>query len=398
MHILVGHNFYQQPGGEDTVFATETSMLEDSGHSVVRYSQHNDAIRAMSPFATGFKTVWNSAARKEIARLLEHEQPAVCHFHNTFPLISPSAFYAASSAKIPVVLTLHNYRLLCPAGVLLRQGTVCEECVGRPLAYPGIAHACYRNSTVQTAGVAAMTCLHRLLNTWRERVDLYIALTEFARRKFIEGGLPAEKIVVKPNFVYPDPGFNAGRERFALFVGRLSPEKGIATLLDAWSSIGGDLPLRIAGEGPMENEVRQACQTNPAISWLGRLTRPAVIEQMKRAWVLVFPSIWYESLPLTVIEAFATGLPVIAGNLGSMAELVEDGRTGLLFEPGSAGALATAVRRLLVNDGLAAGMRWSARQEFETRYTRSRNCEVLLRCYGLVTGRQPQTECVVAAR
>ena len=387
MRILIGHNFYQQPGGEDTVFAAETAMLQEEGHSVVPYSQHNDAIRAMSPFSAGLKTIWNRSSRREIARLLAREHPDVCHFHNTFPLISPSAFYAASAAKVPVVLTLHNYRLLCPAGVLLRQGRVCEDCVGRRLAYPGIAHACYRNSALQTAGVAAMNCVHHVLDTWRDRVDLYIALTQFARQKFIEGGLPAEKIVVKPNFVHPDPGFNWRREPFALFVGRLSPEKGIATLLNAWSLIGADLPLRIAGEGPMENEVRQACENHSSISWLGRLSRLDVIDQMKRARVLIFPSIWYESLPLTIIEAFATGLPVIAGNLGSMAELVEDGHTGLLFEPGSAESLAATVRRLLTNDGLAVAMGMSARQEFETRYTRSRNCELLLRCYSMAAGR-----------
>lgn len=396
MRILVGHNFYQQPGGEDDVFAAETAMLQDFGHSVVCYSQHNDAIRNMSGVVAGFKTIWNRDTYRDLAGLLEKDRPDVCHFHNTFPLISPSAFYAAADRKVPVVLTLHNYRLLCPAAVMLRDGKICEECVGRRIPLPGVLHGCYRHSRPHTAGVAVMSGVHRLLNTWLERVDLYIALTEFARRKFVEGGLPAGKIVTKPNFIHPDPGCGFVEKhrnsRYALFVGRLSKEKGIETLLRAWSAIGSDLPLRIAGDGPLAGEVRQACQTNPAVTWLGRLTKPGVLEEMKHAHVLIFPSVWYESLPLTILEAFATGLPVLASRLGSMPELIEEGRTGLLFEPGSAEDLARTVGWMLSDGERTTDMRFHARREFERKYTRARNYELLLDCYRRAGMRQHDTD------
>ena len=387
MHILVGHNFYQQPGGEDQVFRAETSMLEENGHSVVRYTHHNDDIRSMSRTAAGAKTIWNRATFRQISELLDRERPDVCHFHNTFPLISPSAFYAAAMRRIPVVLTLHNYRLLCPAAVLLRDGKICEQCVGRQFPLPGVIHGCYRGSRTQTAGVAALLSVHHLVKTWRNRVDLFIALTEFARRKFIDGGLPADKIVVKPNFIHPDPGYSEVRERFALFVGRLSQEKGIDTLLNAWSHIGSDLPLRIAGDGPMAQDVRRTCEANASVSWLGRLTRSEVVEQMRRATVLIFPSIWYESLPLSILEAFATGLPVIASRIGSMPELIEEGRNGLLFEPGSSEDLARTVVHMLGDTAGTANMGFQARKEFELKYTRSRNCDLLLRCYRMTNMR-----------
>jgi glycosyltransferase involved in cell wall biosynthesis len=381
MRVLLGHNYYQLPGGEDNVFSAEASMLESFGHEVTRYTRHNDELNDFGRFKTAAVTLWNRSSAADVVRMVERERPDVCHFHNTFPLISPSVFDALGRLGIPVTMTLHNYRLVCPGAVLMREGRICEECVGTTVPWRAVTNSCYRQSSAASAGVSAMLSLHHLLGTWKRKIDLYIALTEFARRKFIEGGLPAEKIAVKPNFVHPDPGFSDDRATHALFVGRLSSEKGIATLLEAWKLTGGRVSLRIAGDGPMADEVRRAAEVIPGVQWLGPLQRADVLREMKQASMLIFPSIWYEGLPLTVLEAFATGLPVIASNLGSMPEVISDGLTGLLFEPGSPQQLA---EKVLWADSHAADMRamyFAARRVFEQKYTRQKNHELLMRCY-----------------
>jgi glycosyltransferase involved in cell wall biosynthesis len=381
MRVLLGHNYYQLPGGEDNVYAAEASMLESFGHDVVRYTRHNDELHGFGPIRTGAITLWNRSSADDVGAIVERDRPDVCHFHNTFPLISPSVFDALGRRGVPVVLTLHNYRLICPGAVLMRDGQVCESCVGKTIPWRAVAHSCYRKSRAASAGVSAMLSVHHLLGTWKNRVDLYIALTEFARRKFVEGGLPAEKVAVKPNFIYPDPGFSSDRARHALFVGRLSPEKGIPTMLEAWKLIGGQVPLRIAGDGPMADEVRRSAEQVPGVRWLGPLTRGAVLSEMRQAAMLIFPSIWYEGLPLSILEAFATGLPLIASNLGSMAELVSDGSTGRLFAPGSAEQLADRVRWAASHRDEMRAMGYEARRVFEEKYTREKNHDLLMRCY-----------------
>ena len=388
MHVLVGHNYYQLPGGEDNVFAAETEMIESSGHQLTRCTAHNDSLAAMGPLRVGGKTLWNRAAFREFQELLRVNRPDVCHFHNTFPLMSPAVFHAAKSRGIPVVLTLHNYRLICPSAVLMREGRTCQKCVGKAVPIGAVQHRCYRGSRVASAGVAAMLSVHHLLHTWRKKVDLYIALTEFARDKFIEGGLPADRIAVKPNFIYPDPGMSENRGNYMLFVGRLSKEKGVRMMLEAWrlSDHTGQRPvLRIAGDGPLAQEVRNAAATIPGVEWLGPLRRDQVMEQMKGAATLIFPSIWYEGLPLTILEAFATGLPVIASDLGSMPELIDAGRTGLLFRPGSAADLAEKVLWTASHELEMKAMSVAARQEFERKYTRERNHRLLMDHYRRVT-------------
>lgn len=252
MKVLLIHNYYQQPGGEDQVFASEAALLEAHSHCVVRYTVHNDRVAEMSPLPLVQATLWNKTVHRELRTLICKERPQVVHFHNTFPLISPAAYYAAKAEGVPVVQTLHNYRLLCPSqgGILLRNGEVCEDCLGKFWPWPGIVHSCYRDSKAATTVHAIMLSLHRALQTWTTMVDVYIALTEFARQKFIQGGLPSEKIVVKPNFVYPDPSPGEGQGGYALFVGRLTPEKGIDTLLAAWERLHTKIPLKIVGMVP----------------------------------------------------------------------------------------------------------------------------------------------------
>lgn len=385
MRILVAHNYYQQPGGEDQVFAAESALLEAHGHQVHRYTIHNDQIQDVNPLALASATVWNSQVYQELRRLICQEQIQVIHFHNTLPLISPAAYYAAKAEGVPVIQTLHNYRLLCPNGLLFRDGNVCEDCLGQFIPLPSVLHACYRGSRVASGAVATMLTMHRTAHTWTEMVDVYIALTEFACKKFIQGGIPAQKTVVKSNFVHPDPGYGKGEGGYALFVGRLSPEKGVDSLLMAWEQLTG-VPLKIVGDGPLAAQVAEAVRQTPAIEWLGRRPMEEVYALLKEAMFLVFPSKWYEGLPRTIIESFAAGTPVIASNLGSMTSLISPGQTGLHFQPGNPEDLATQVEWMLKNPKQLAQMRLEARSEFEAKYTAENSYRQLMEIYALACG------------
>lgn len=265
MRIVVAHNFYQQPGGEDQCVAAEVAMLRAHGHEVTQYCVHNESIDAMSCLQLAARTIWSHPAVQELRQLFRSRRPQVVHFHNTFPLISPAAYYAARAENVRVIQTLHNFRLCCANAILFRNGRVCEDCLGKAIPWNGIVHKCYRNSRAAGAVTVAMVATHGVLGTWRRAVDVYIAPSEFSRCKLIEGGLPANKIAVKPNFVYPDPGAGAGSGGYAVFVGRLSAEKGLETLLRAWRRLDGILPLKLVGDGPMAAPVRDAAANDPAI-------------------------------------------------------------------------------------------------------------------------------------
>lgn len=382
MRILLVHNFYQRPGGEDAVFATEGGLLEARGHDVIRYSLDNRQIDRMGPVSLGAATLWNRKSARELARVIENEKPAVAHFHNTFPLVSPAGYFAVRTAKIPVVQTLHNYRLLCANALLFRSGRPCRDCVGKTLSWPGIVHACYRESRVASAGVVAMQTVHSTLGTWTRKVDAYIAMTEFARKQFVDGGLPARKIHVKPNFLSPDPGEGDGSGGYALFVGRLSEEKGLRTLFNAWGSLPGEWRLKVIGDGPLANRVREAESQSPGIEWLGHLSPNEVLEAVGRAAFIVVPSEWYEgAFPLVAIESFAKGTPIIASDVGSLSESVDHSRTGLLFKSGDAGALAQRIRQLFENPVTMREMRIHARAQYEAHYSADANYSILMRIY-----------------
>lgn len=381
MVILFVHNYYRQTGGEDAGVCQERDLLATSGHRIVEYARRSDEIcldGLSSRVQLGIKTIWSQGTYRDLRSLLADEKPDVAHFHNTLPLISPSGYYACRQAGVPVVQTLHNYRLLCPAGSFLRQGRVCEECVEHGLSR-SVRHGCYHGSSTATATVAAMLACHRLLRTWREKVDCYIVRTEFARRKFIQGGLPPEKIAVKPCFVYPDPGPRTDHGDSVAFVGRLSPEKGLGTLLAAWERLDGRVPLRIVGDGPLRGELEvEAKQRGIAgVTFLGWVDGPRVLAEMKRAQFLVFPSEWYEGFPLVIAEAFACGVPVLASRVGSMVEIVEDGRTGFHFTPSNPEDLAAKVEWATTHPQEMEGMGRNARFEFEAKYTAEHNYELL---------------------
>jgi glycosyltransferase involved in cell wall biosynthesis len=381
MRILLIHNRYRQPGGEDIVFEAEKALLERHGHEVITFVEDNARLEGVNPLKVAVNAIWSREAQRNIRKWIEQTRPDVIHFHNTFLRISPAAYYVVKDLGLPVVQTLHNYRLICPGALLMRDGKVCEDCLRKIVPWPGVVHGCWRNSRSGTMVVAAMLTFHNVRRTWENQVDVYIALTEFARKKFVQGGLPEEKIVVKPNFVHPDPGDAEHKGNFALFVGRLSAEKGIRTMLSAWRVLK-SVPLKVVGDGPLMAEVKEQIERERlAIDVLGRLSREEVFSLMQQASFLVFPSEWYETFGMTIAEAFACGLPVLASRLGAMAELVEDGRIGLLFEPGNPEDLAARVAWAWAHPEEMRRMGKAARQEFEEKYTAEKNYQMLMQIY-----------------
>ena len=374
LRVLVAHNSYQMRGGEDAVVDAEVALLRSHGHAVTEYRRHNDELLDMRTLDAAVDTLWSRKTSHDIAALIAEARPDVIHVHNTFPLISPSLYWAAHRHGIPVVQTLHNFRLLCPQAMFLRDGKVCEDCLGH-VPWRAVKHACYRESRGQSAALGSMLVIHRMLGSWQSKVARYIALNEFCKNKFIEGGLPADRIAVKPNFVDFEAPLARPRTGF-LFVGRLSPEKGVDVLARAASEISG-LQLRVAGTGPAE----YALNGVPGVERLGALAEARVREEMSGAIALVLPSIWYENFPRTLVEAFACGLPVIASRIGALAELVEDGVTGLLFTSGDAPDLASKIRWALASPDKMAEMGRTARARFEEKYTPERNYVQLLEIY-----------------
>ena len=382
MKVLVVHNRYQQRGGEDAVVDAETRLLAANGVEVQRFDADNDAIQSVvtkiqvSLGQFGLPT----AAQARFRSALSAFRPSVVHVHNWFPTLSPSLFNICYRENVPVVHTLHNYRLLCVNATLFRDGHVCEDCVGTTLRTPGVLHSCYRGSTAGSAVATGGMLTHWSLGTWNRSIDRFVALTEFARQKLIEGGLPSDKVIVKPNFVDPDPGPGEGRGGYFLFVGRLTEEKGIRVLLDCWKD-GQDLPtLKIAGTGPLENEVRAAVETMPNVEWLGARSSEEVLGLMADASALLCPSQWYEGMPRVVIESLAVGTPIIASSIGCYPEMIVDGETGALFHTGDAVALRSRLRDLLQGNSLTS-MRTNARRCFQSNYTGDKNLSLLLNVY-----------------
>ena len=287
MKIVLVHNTYQQPGGEDVVVESEKRLLESEGHQVIPYFRSNMELQnasALAQIAIVPRMVWSSEARRDFAALLDAERPDVVHVHNTFMVISPSIYSACSERKIPVVQTLHNFRLLCPSANFYRDGHVCEECVDHGLLR-GVRHACYRDSRAATASIALMIAVHRKLNTWRESVTRFIALTEFQKQKFVAAGFPSDKFTVKPNFVDPDPCERASAGEYAVYVGRLAEDKGLHVLLNAWKQLRTPYPLQIVGDGPeragLETQARELQLSG--VAFRGRLSRSETMAAIKNA-------------------------------------------------------------------------------------------------------------------
>jgi glycosyltransferase involved in cell wall biosynthesis len=396
--ILLVHNFYQQPGGEDIVFEQEREVLRRAGHTVISYERSNweaDSYTGLRKLQLAARTIWSENTRQQFAQLLNRQQPDVVHVHNTFTMISPSIFFACKEANTPVVKTLHNYRLCCPAGTFFRDGHPCEDCMDKNL-WCSVSHGCYRHSRAATATVAIEMAVHRLRDTWTRNVDCYIALTEFARRKFLRAGLPADRLFVKPNFVDPDPGMRGnGEGHYALFVGRLSEER-VRTLLAAWSLLRTRrIPLVIIGNGPHHEGLREYTRRSGLdhISFLGHRPREKVLAAMHDARFLVFPSEWYENFPVTIAESFACGVPVVCSRIGAMQEIVQDGHTGLNFASGDPADLAAKVEWAWDHPQQLRTLGAQGRREYEAKYTAEKNYPVLMEIYRAAMRRKALKGC-----
>jgi glycosyltransferase involved in cell wall biosynthesis len=383
LRVLLLHNRYQVRGGEDAAVDLECEMLRGAGFTVDLLEASNDDIAgAAQMIRTALAVPYSFSARRLVSARIRAFRPDVVHVHNFFPALSPSVYDACRAARVPVVQTLHNYRLVCANALLFRDGHACTECLGRTLLLPAIRHGCYRGSKAGSAAVAAMIGIHRLRRTWVDRVQRFIVLTQFARELMANyAHIPEEKIAVKPNSA-PDPGVGAGSGGYALYIGRLSPEKGIETLLAAAADGEGlGMPLKIAGSGPLQSEVEARCVPGK-LEYAGLQDPAGVRRLMLEARVLLIPSLWYEGLPMVVPEAFGAGLPIIASRLGALETLVQDGGNGLLVEPRNPAALAQAVRRIAADQNVEQGLRRRARATYEAVYHPDANLRTLMQIYG----------------
>lgn len=384
--ILMVHNYYQERGGEDLSFEAERRALEHAGVTVHTYIDTNYRVDSMGGLKAGLRCIWSGEANADIRKIIRETRPQIMHVQNSFPLMSPSIYHAARAEGVPVVQSIRNYRLLCPSAIFYRDDHVCEDCMGRRFAWPGVLHGCYRGSRSGTAAIAAMQTVHGVLGSWTRKVDHFISLSAFGRQKLIEGGLPADRISVKPNFVFPDPGISDQPRDFILFVGRLSEEKGIETMIHAWERIHQDVPLVVAGRGPLSDIVEDASKRLDGVTWVGAQTIDNIYSLMGKAAAVLFPSEWYETFGRVVIEAYSRATPVIASNLGAISELVVDGETGLLFEPGDSDSLASAASRMWTNGTEARQMGKRGRQLFDEHYTVNQHLASIDRIYRQVTG------------
>ncbi len=385
MKIAVVHNTYQWPGGEDVIVAQERDVLRSAGHQVIEYRRSNREVVStdlIHQIKLAQKVVWSNDTFQEFRVLLQREKPDIVHVHNTFVMISPSIYWACAEENVPVVQSLHNFRLFCPASNFLRNGKICEECTEHSLLR-SVAYGCYHNSRFATGAAALMLATHRWAGTWADKIDCYIAVSQFARKKFERGGLPSEKIVVKPHFVYPDPGPRSSPGTYAVFVGRFTSEKGLPLLLDAWRQVNTSVPLVIVGDGPLREtlEARAAQSGGSRVIFRGHLSREETLATIKGAKVLVCASECYEQGPATILEAYACGVPVIAPALGPIDEVVQDKQTGLLFRAGDGAHLAQQVTWALSHEEQLQSMGTRARARFESTYSGAKNYARLMEIY-----------------
>lgn len=387
IRVLMVHNFYgsSAPSGENQVVKAEMDLLQARGHQVELFARHSDDIRAKGlrgAIKGAMATPWNPYSARALAKKALDFRPDVVHAHNTFPLISP-AIFPRLRGMAARVLTLHNYRLFCAAGVPLRNGHVCTQCLDRHHPGPSLLHGCYRESRVATLPLAANIALHRARGTWKHDVDAFIALTSFQHALMCQSGLPGERVHVKPNF-YPGRPTSVPwelRSNCAVFVGRLSDEKGVRDLIKAWMQWGANAPeLRIIGDGPLRAEL-EAIAAGGAIKFMGQLSSAAAQAEIAHARLLVLPSICYEGFPMVVREAFAYGTPVAVSRLGALPGIVREGACGALFHPSDYVSLLTEVRFLWEQPNKLQALANAARSEFEACYTEETNYQLLMNIY-----------------
>lgn len=378
-NILIVHNYYQIPGGEDTVVANEKKMLEEHGHKVILYSRNNVELKQMSKFQKLFlpiSTIFNPRTYKEIKRLIKSEDIEIVHVHNTLNLISPAVYYAARAMKVPVVQTVHNFRLLCPGATFYRDGHICEDCVEHGLKC-ALKHSCYRGSKIQTFACVISTWFHRMTGIYG-KIN-YICLTEFNKSKLSEmKQIKPKKVFVKPNFVESNCSFipEESRENQFVFAGRLDKLKGIDILFKAWKRMGDTAPkLVVCGTGPMDEWCKEFVRKKQVnIELRGFVPNIEVQKLIANSRALVLPTQWYEGFPMSIVEAFSVGTPVVCSDLGNAGSIVEEGVTGCKFKPDSADDLVSASMR-------CSGMCESTYREYQKKYTVEKNYDKLIEIY-----------------
>ena len=382
--VLVVHNYLRPPSGENVVFDNEKMLLQNHGNYVISYERDNSEIAAFRPteiIPLLWQSIWSQQSYREIHSLLQEHRPDVAHFHNTFPLISLASYRACFEQKIPIIQTLHNYRMICPGGLLFRNNQICDVCVKSSLL-KGALHGCYNDSHVKTTSIVLQTYVHRVLGTFK-RVTYFLALNEFCKQLFVKAGLPEEKILVKPNFIFDFVTPSYVHRGYALYLGRVSPEKDIRTLIQAWRHLTHRVPLKIAGAGnQLEN--MKALATNlhlDEIEFLGYQPKEACEELVRYSRFLVIPSKCYETFSLVVREAFAVGKPVVASRLGALAEAVSSGVTGLTFTPGNPTDFAAKIDWMVEHEEDIVRMGRNARREYERKYTPEKNYQMLMAVY-----------------
>ena len=392
MKILLIHNFYgsSAPSGENSVFNAEFSLIKDHQLPALKYTKHSDTIRNNGLYGLicgALSTPWNHFSYNEIKKIVRKENPDVVHIHNTFPLISPSVFHALKDTDSAVVLTLHNYRFFCAAGIPMRNNEICTECLDNKSSFNALKYGCYRNSRLATIPMALMIELHRRLGTWRNHIDAFIALTEFQKNKMIHAGLPQKKVYIKPHFYTGNPRFIGydNREKCIVFVGRLGSEKGIFDLLNAWKLWGASAPLlRLIGDGELKNDIKRFIELNEldkTIKLEGLLPFEKVQNIISKSSLLILPSICFEGFPMTIREAFAHGVPVAGSDIGSIPDIVDDGINGILFKPGNPEDLLKKVRTLWNDQDRLEILAKAAKEKFEKFYTEDVNYEILMDIY-----------------
>jgi glycosyltransferase involved in cell wall biosynthesis len=394
MRILMIHNYYQHRGGEGVAYVAEAAALRQLFHEVDTDTLDNAVdLPKLNPFQLAARTIWSVQSYRHVRSMLLRKQYDILHVHNTFPLYSPSVYDAARSCGVPVVQTLHNYRLFCMQTGLFRDGHICEECPDAGNAWPGIRHKCYRNCTSASLACGALLEVHRLLKTWHRKVDAFIAVSECVRQKYVSNGWNTEKIFVKHNTVSPVPEVGRGEMNNFVTVGRLSEDKGLFTLLDAWEWLAKgadkhDVPsLDIIGDGPLLETIKREVferGLSHYITLTGRLSLDETYAAMGSATATVLPSVRYEPCSRSIAESFAKGTPVIAAKIGGAEELLDDSVNGFHYPPGDAHALAETVKRLAFNPELSITMRRAARQKFDRDYHPQKDVEKLVKIYSAV--------------
>lgn len=383
--VLIVHNYYQIPGGEDTVVKSEMDMLKDNGHEVLLYMRHNDEIKKLNRVVrilSSLSYIFSIKTFLEVRKIIKKNSIDIVHVHNTFPLISPSVYYAAFSCKVPVVQTIHNFRMLCPSATFTRNSRICEDCTKNGLGQ-ALKYKCYRNSFSQTLAAVVILKIHRILGTYK-RINGYIALTNFNKNKIKKLVKDDEKIFVKPNFSREEiqkPSYENYKNYF-VYIGRLDKLKGINLLINSWRSISHD-ELYIIGDGPEKDNVAKLVKNNNItnIKLLGFMDRNEALNIVKQSKAIIVPSQWYEGFPMTIVEAYSMGVPVIGGNIGNLNSIIKDKFNGLIFKYDDSKELVSAVKKLETNENLISNLRKGAFKTYKDNYTEDKNYDLLYGIY-----------------